>query len=161
MSLEKRKISRSDALPLRAAAFLEVVRARGNDARDVRDAAHEACHALQAGLEHEPSWDREVVHRALVRATGGRSLLVRAEILARAVEQLACRELGVDAGDVKHWAFLSGMEAIKFGLPFVEPTAATEAILRCMEGEEAAAMVKRVLSLGPASPGRRRRRKSS
>jgi len=85
------------------------VRRRGSDARDARDAAHEACHALQWSVP-EP-WSRENIHKRkprLRRADG-----VTDEIMARAVEQLVCADLGYDCGSVEKWAMVCWMEMLK------------------------------------------------
>ncbi len=44
------------AVSLQAAKIIEAVRARGNDPRDLRDAAHEAHHALEVKAK---DWDRD------------------------------------------------------------------------------------------------------
>jgi hypothetical protein len=72
-----------------AERVLAAVRARGSDARDVRDAAHEASHALQFRL---PNWNRTLIdlHMHRVRPAAR----VRSEVIARAVEQLVCERVG-------------------------------------------------------------------
>lgn len=133
--------------------FIAAVRARGSDAKNVRDAAHEACHALECGMTKP--WEREALHRAITKhcMKKGRSQLLMSEILARAVEQLVCRRLGVKVEPVEHWAFLACMEAIKFRYPYagVRVEMMKQAIESAMTGDEADEMAKRVLALGGAA----------
>jgi len=95
---------------MNAQAIIDAVRARGNNPRNLRDAAHEAHHALDAKVRGK--WDRENIHRHVRRMGNGRAAL--SEIMARAVEQIVCARCGVDpGGDVDHWALMSAMESIK------------------------------------------------
>lgn len=108
-------------------ALVAAVRARGSDADDARDAAHEALHALRAGRPWQrgrrhvlaDGWDREVIHAALVRSKRGRerigAYLFAEEVLARAVERIVCRRVGHDIGDPEHWLFIAAMEGTKTG----------------------------------------------
>lgn len=97
--------------------ILAAIQSRGSDARDIRDAVHEATHAIQCRL-HGP-WERERIHTALERRAkhlAGKSGLVtemvRYELQARAIEMLACERFGV-AYDVKNWALWCAMETAK------------------------------------------------
>lgn len=102
-------------------ALIAAIRARGSDARDLRDAAHEACHAIEANVP-DGKWDREGIHSRLIRGRS-RSDLVRLEIEARAVEQLVCADLGVDCDTVDKWAEITWWETMKnmrINLPSVE-----------------------------------------
>lgn len=85
----------------------------------VRDAAHEAFHALTVGLE---DWsDREEVHGELVRHLSPPALWVH-EIEARLVEREVCRILGVDSGrTLEEWIHLSAMEAIRTRVHHSDP----------------------------------------
>ena len=98
----------------RADRFVAGVRARGSDARDVRDAAHEAYHATVAHLKRP--WERERIHQALLKMSRikkwGIAGLVHEEIDARAVEQMVCVHYGVDY-DAEHWAMMAAMESCK------------------------------------------------
>jgi hypothetical protein len=100
---------------LAAAAVVAAVRRRGSDARNLRDAAHEACHALDVGLRGV--WKRERIHTALCRKATepsgylDRSELVAAELRARAVEALVCRAFNVDY-DIRHWATVCLVETV-------------------------------------------------
>lgn len=91
----------------------------GNDASDIRDAAHEIFHAQTADTQN---WDREVVHKKLVRALKpmGRAGLWLHELQARAVEQIVSKHFGYDCGTLESWVHVSMMEAMKFGLPYAE-----------------------------------------
>jgi hypothetical protein len=91
-----------------AAALLSAIQSRGSDATDLRDAAHEACHALQWKVTKR--WTRDNIHAKKPKRPG---FGVGDEIVARAVEQLVCRELGVDCGPVSKWAHVCWMETLK------------------------------------------------
>lgn len=93
-----------------AEQLITAVRANGNDPRDLRDAAHEAHHAIEAKVKRG-KWDRETIHRAVMKMGIGRAL--QSEIMARAVEQIVCADLGVCCGTVEHWAMIACMEAVK------------------------------------------------
>ena len=114
----------------------------GSDATDIRDAAHEACHALDA---EATDWGREAIHESLTRRVH-RVDLVRAEIKARAVERLVCERMGVEY-DSDKWLAIAAFETIKngiAGLPFdFFPTAVGHAI----SSPGVAEMVDRVLAL--------------
>lgn len=90
------------------------IRARGSDASDLRDAAHEACHALEFDVP-EGSWDRESIDKVVQRRNRkrDRSSAWASEILARAVEQLVCADLGVECWSVEKCVGVACMEAIK------------------------------------------------
>lgn len=90
-----------------AEAIVAAVRARGSDATDVRDAAHEACHALMWGVSKK--WTRNNIHRKCPRRSADK---VADEITARAVEMAVCGRFGV-AYDLKHWAFVAWIEMLK------------------------------------------------
>jgi hypothetical protein len=113
----------SDAYPnppsnhARISAIVQYVQGRGSDASDLRDAAHEAYHAIYA---HAKRWDRESIHKALckrIRKNWGRgeyyrSELIRQELRARAVEWIVCETLGVEY-DLDKWADSVFWEAAK------------------------------------------------
>lgn len=90
------------------AALVAAVRARGSDAKDPRDAAHEACHALEWGVTKR--WTRNNIHAKKPR---NRSEAVASEIMARAVEQLVSARVGYDCGPVEKWALVCWMEMLK------------------------------------------------
>lgn len=129
-----------------AASVIAAIRVCGSDATDLRDAAHEAHHALSAGVVGK--WDRERIHRAVVRL--GRSGEVRDELMARAVEQLVCAHFRVKIDPVSRWAFVSAMEAIKFRRPFLSPSEAAGAIERLMDSVYGREAAQRVIELGSA-----------
>lgn len=93
---------------------VEAVRLRGSDARDLRDAVHEAHHAISSGLRGK--WERERVHQALLRMPRvkkwGVAMLVQEEVDARAVERLACAKFGIEY-DSEYWAMMAAMETCK------------------------------------------------
>ncbi len=125
--------------------LIAIIRAHGNDAINLRDAAHEAHHAIEAGVP-AGKWDRETIHRYVVRM--GRADAARSEIRARAVEQIVCRRFGVDCGTVEKWALIAYMEAAKHRIPFfpsVEMVA--DLVTRAMAAPEAEAMADAVIAL--------------
>lgn len=98
------------------ADVLRAVRDRGSDVEDLRDAAHEACHALEFFVP-DGEWDRESIdaycqaaiqkHKARARA-----FALRSEIFARAVEQVVCADLGAKCPPVEMCAMTACKEAI-------------------------------------------------
>jgi hypothetical protein len=94
--------------------LLTAIRSHGCDATDLRDAAHEAHHALDARVRGK--WSRERIHRALVAKASksglGRSTLVSYEIDARAVEWIICERYGI-AYDLDAWANTMWWETAK------------------------------------------------
>lgn len=97
--------------------LVALCKSKGNNASDIRDAAHEIFHAREAGSK---SWDREAVHRALTRKMAGPAFLWIHELKARAIEQLVCKHFGFDCGTLEHWVGISIFEALKRGLPYAE-----------------------------------------
>lgn len=130
--------------------LIAAIRARDSDATTLRDAAHEACHALQWGVTKK--WTRDNIHakkRKPHRIFG--DVGVMDEIDARAVEQLVCARLGVDCGTVEHWADVRWMEMIKnerISLPAGGWLA--DQIRTRMGSEAAKRMADRVLALSEA-----------
>lgn len=128
-----------------AAAILAALAKRGvipHTAGDLRDAAHEGCHAIE--LDLRPPWGREKIHRAIMRKRIGDR--VRMECIARAVEQIVCARCGVDAGDIDKWAIVTSMEALKNGLD-VAPSVFADGTRRCMTAPVAIDLAERVLAL--------------
>ena len=144
-----------------AAAVIAAARARGSNAADLRDAAHEACHALDAGLE--TGWDREAIHEALRRRHSVVVEFFQAEVLARAVEQVVCADLGVDPGmSVEAAAMLAMLEAIKRDSPYTEPSTMAKLVTATMNSTRARAMADRVIALATTpSPRRASRRRGA
>ena len=128
--------------------LMVAVTSRGSDADDPRDAAHEACHALDARMRGP--WEREAIHRALERRHGRIGDLIFAEVRARAVEQIVCRDLGVDPHSVEHWATIVVLETsqrMHIALPGVEWF--TDCVKRDMNRSGARIMADRILALRP------------
>jgi hypothetical protein len=125
-----------------AARLVAAVRARGSDTKDARDAAHEASHALDVGAKR---WDRESIHRALMKRRRGEQFA--SEVTARAVEQIVCAKLGVDCGTVEKWASVSYMEALKHRLPFSSYEDFLSAVRAAIDSREADRGAKRILAL--------------
>jgi len=96
-----------------AARLVAAVKKRGGEPRDPRDAAHEACHALDAKLTAK--WTRDNIHEALEEyCEGDRGAMVYREIRARAVEMLVCQQLGIEY-DLESWAHTCFMESMQVG----------------------------------------------
>lgn len=118
MTKAAQKFSRIELTPQeqgeRATKLIEIIRARGSDAEDLRDAAHEAHHALDTGLERK--WTRDNIHAAIMRKAGpGRRALtelVSFEFDARAVEWIICERFGVLYEPAK-WADITFWETVK------------------------------------------------
>ena len=91
-----------------AESFLEAVRRRGSDARDVRDAAHEACHAIRWNVKKP--WTRDNIHAKCPRRVSDK---LGEEITARAVEQLVCERLSAPCDTLEKRAFTCAMEQMK------------------------------------------------
>jgi hypothetical protein len=141
-------------------SVIAAVRSCGNDPRDLRDAAHEACHAIEFGVKRG-QWDRETINATLERrahrtleAFGGRPMTMgMAEVRARVVERLVCEHLGV-AYEPKDWLMTSWMEAFKnslinFPTDFFE-TRIAEAYAK--PSKRTLAVVEAILALRPHKP---------
>lgn len=94
--------------------LVTAIRSRGSNADDIRDAAHEATHAMQSRLRGP--WGRERLHSALERKArreaGPRMFvteMLRYELQARAVEMLVCAHYQVPYNP-EEWAMWCAME---------------------------------------------------
>lgn len=136
-----------------AEKLVAAVRAKGSNASDPRDAAHEACHALRWGVRGR--WTRDNIHASKPqRPAEG----VREEILARAVEQLVSKAVGYDCGTLAQWAFTCWMEMAKNeGISLPTGKWLENAITSAMGSKEAKLAADQVLALA-ATPKRRSRR---
>ena len=117
-------------------------------AADLRDAAHEACHALESDLRGK--WTRDRIHTKLTRGVFSRMFLVESEIKARAVEQIVCKRLGVETDPVDSWAAVALLEmATTFGnAPPLDLFLAT--VAKRMASPTVIALAGRVIALGAA-----------
>jgi hypothetical protein len=106
-----RKETMSESSGSRADLLVEEIRRRGSDAVDLRDAAHEAHHALSAGVKGR--WTRVNIAAAIKkkRRPGWASF---DEVLARAVEQIVCATLDTPCPTVESCALTSSLEAWQF-----------------------------------------------
>ena len=123
------------------AAVIAAIRARGSDAVELRDGAHEACHALELGLVE---WDRDTIHFAIMRRRIGDRIAM--ECTARAVEQVVCARLGVTTDSVDKWAFITAMEAASNGL-LVPPAVIVTGVNARMNAPETLRLVDAILAL--------------
>ena len=132
-----------------AEKVIAAIKAHGLDgvrpgADGLRDAAHEAFHALAVGAG---SWNRERVHRALCRQFVGANLWIH-EMEARGVEQVVCMKLGVDCGSLGQWVATSAMEAIKGRLPYADPSVSEGIARRFMQSDACAEWAHRIIAMG-------------
>ena len=131
-----------------ARRIVAAVQARGSDANDLRDAAHEAVHGLLGNLT---SWERESLHRSLVERLGsshGRVGLLSEEITARAVEAIVCDRLGV-AHDIEQFAGVTLWEALHNRVHIPVGDAEFAGFVRTrMDNAETRALADRVIALG-------------
>lgn len=118
--------------------------ARGGQPHDLRDAAHEAFHALSVGAKRD--WDREAIHRRLVRRFKGAELWAQ-EIYARAVETLVCCHFG-EPYEADKWIAMSAMEAIKFRLPYADPDVSEPIYLKALRSDRVKRWADDVIALG-------------
>ena len=98
-----------------ADVLLNLLREKGIRSNSLRDAVHEASHAVKCGCPDDRWGDREAIHAAVCRRHPRPALQVREEIEARAAEWEACERYGIDY-DAESWAFTAGMESIKNGV---------------------------------------------
>jgi hypothetical protein len=127
--------------------LIAAVRKRGSDARDLRDAVHEASHGLRLKM-HLDTWDREEIHAACMDLRPG-DVYVE-ELMARAVEQVVCDRLGQPAGPVKEWAHITWMEAFKNGLDMGNHV--EEHIVLYMGKPEVAKLADEIIALAEQLP---------
>lgn len=125
-------------------AIIAAVQSRGSDAADLRDAAHEACHALETGIQI--SWDRDSVHAGIWSAFERPADRFRSEVLARAVERIICGRFDVEY-DPDKWLGLALMESVKNGISV--PFETWKTVVDLVAGSRAALdLAERIISLG-------------
>lgn len=137
--------------------IIRAIRDRGSDADTLRDAAHEACHALEFSVP-EGEWDRDSIDnyaQSAIQKKGreARVFALRSEILARAVEQLVCRAVGAECPAVEACALVACKEALTIDRVMIDPQLFVVGVKNCMGSVEAKKMLDRVLAL-PAAPPR-------
>ncbi len=143
---------------MNATGLLAAIRARGSDAKTLRDAAHEAHHALVADVR--TTWTRDHIHEALIAFCDERpGHLVTEELDARAVEQLVCQRLGVDCGAVDKWAAVCWFETVKsIGVALPSPAWIADLVRERMQQSAIVAAADRVLALYASRASTRRAR---
>jgi hypothetical protein len=127
-----------------AEEVLLAIRARGCETTNLRDAAHEAHHAIEASVP-EGKWGREAISKAVKRMGPGRA--ARSEIVARAVEQIVCERLGVTVKPLEERVGTSCMEAIKFREPFLDYDAAVTATKNALTSKTTLAAADTIIAL--------------
>jgi hypothetical protein len=126
--------------------LLRVCREHGNLTRDLRDAAHEAFHALSVNAR---DWEREAVHRKLMLKFRGARLWLH-EMEARAAEQIVCAHFGEPIDPIEDWVHWSIMEAIKFRLPFADYDMSLHAARHSLSSAAVQKLAQRIIVLGEA-----------
>lgn len=128
-----------------AEVLTAAVRAKGSDARSVRDAVHEACHAVQWGIKGR--WSRTNIDRANPNKGRRKAAFgVRDEITARAVEALVMRKLDLEY-DQDKWVLMMVMETLKLdGIALPGFDWVKEAITARMGTREAEALATNLIN---------------
>lgn len=116
------------------------VRSNGSDTDDLRDAAHEASHALEVRPRR---WDRESIHAKIMWKS--LTFKVMTELEARAVERLVCAAHGVEH-DWEFFVSLALIEALKSGVQL--PDSLGELIARLMMAPQVIARANTILRCG-------------
>lgn len=107
--------------------IVRAIQARGSDAMDLRDAAHEAFHALE--INFRGKWTRDRIHNALCRhARRGlspgmfNSTMISHELRARAAERAVCQRFGIDYETEKwlHICYMETLQSMHIALPSTE-----------------------------------------
>lgn len=144
------------------ADIIAAIQARGSDAMDLRDAAHEAHHALVLGVP-VGKWDRKTIDCYAQRAIrkNGRGFGLADETMARAVEQLVCADFGVDCGTVERCALVASMEAIKFDRVSYDLGMFVRTVKAHMVSPEARQSANAVIGLASAPAAAKRRRRAA
>lgn len=135
---------------MKPADIIAAVRALGSDAGDLRDAAHEAHHALDARVPRG-RWDRQTIDRAVFRMGAKRAAF--SEVMARAVEQLVCADLGVPCDSVEDYAAIAVLEAAGAGLDLGSANDFAALVRHAMGTRVARRAADAVTALALAPPG--------
>lgn len=78
----------------------------------------------------------------------GRAEAAADEIMTRAVEQIVCRDLGVDCGFVEQWGAFACIEAIKSGIAYPSLEWFVARVRDYMKTNAAREAADRVIALG-------------
>ena len=132
-----------------AEKIITYVRKMGSDATSLRDASHEAHHALNAGLVKR--WDRTTIDHAIMRKVRSIKGRIDEEIMARAVEQIVCADLGVECESIEACATTAILEACHYRQVFLNADAVAPAIRAVMTTKPAREFADRILSLAERS----------
>jgi len=113
---------------------------------DLRDAAHEAHHALFCNVRGP--WTRERIHKAIVRrANKLNAELIGMELMARAVEWIVCERFSIEY-DVARWGEVMWWETIKnMRIQLPDPPWVKDAITRRKREETTKRLADAVLAL--------------
>jgi hypothetical protein len=123
---------------------------------NMRDAVHEANHALQQHLTGygRQRWTRKNIDKAVQkerRANAGVPMLRAAawynELECRAVEQLVCAALGAPCYSVEQGVFVATREANEFGELFAPFDASVAQVRKMMEEPRVLNRARRVIQL--------------
>lgn len=117
----------------------------GSDADTLRDAAHEACHALDTNVP-DGCWDRETVHKHVLETFPSPVEQVSEEVFARAVEWHVCDLMKEEYSPGK-WATIAFIETLKNGGISTPIDFWKSAIQRVHSGDKSLAMATRIINL--------------
>lgn len=98
---------------MNAQAIIDLARSKGSNAKNLRDAVHEAIHGLQLGTD---DWSRRNLTESF-DAAEDRLNFFAWECEARGAEWLACERAGIEY-DLASWAAIATLESAKQGMPF-------------------------------------------
>lgn len=131
-----------------ADAVIAAIVSRGSDAHDLRDAVHEATHALQARCP--PPWDRERIDWYLKRSCSSQdrvTALVDREVRARAAEMHACERFGVEY-DLEQWSAIACMETGNTLQVWLKLDVIARRVKALASRQETRRLVDRIVKLG-------------
>ncbi len=131
-------------ISITSADLLIRIRECGSDARDLRDAVHEASHALDCKLRIG-YWQRPTIERAMKKMSRGDA--IASEVEARAVEQIICERLNEPVKPVSHWVLVTCVESLKHQEKVLTPNQMQFAIEQAMHGNYAKAKAIDILRL--------------
>lgn len=129
-----------------ASRLIAAIHARGSDAVDLRDAAHEACHAIRWNVPGK--WTRKKITAANpYKSRRMFSFGLADEITARAVEQIVCKRLGYTCATVEQCVLIMCMETLTYDRIELKFEEMKKAIEDRMESPQAAQLADQVIAL--------------
>ncbi len=107
----------------------------------MRDAAHEACHAIHWGVP-EGAWGRESIHDHC--PVDG---LLASEVLARAVERIVYERITTQAFDANIWLMMAALEFSSTYKVYLPLQQWRDAVEEAMSTPQALELTERVIAL--------------